>query len=227
LSKREVYGNYVNLSNLSKTITLSNSGFTFRDTILNLNFKSIGDCCDTIAYGSWEMISKNHLLVLNSAEELGSQSFNKIKFNVIEYENLLDDSLVIEINNPLEKENLGDDYEKVLDYELMVIKKSENFIFQESNKNIIVFSKFDEPLKEIKCYIYVNHKFRGRNMGVRPIEIIYFVKSAKANKFIINIPDLTYQYLTYLRFNREFIRVIDKDHLEWQGEIYVKKKKGA
>ena len=227
LSIQDIYGSYVGLKNQSKSFTFYKSSFNLRDTVLNHSFRINDDCCDTISYGSWELLANSNFISLVSSIDLGDPSLNKIKFNVSEFENKESDSLIIEIKNPLERDSFDADYDKILDYEVLVIKKSESFLFQEPKNNLVIFRNQEEPLKEIKCYIQTNNRFRGRNIGVRIVELDYLVKSPKSNSFIINIPDLTYEYLTYLRFKREFVRVIDKNHLEWQGEIYVRKKKGA
>ena len=80
-------------------------------------------------------------------------------------------------------------------------------------------------IERFNIFIYPKPNFQGRNVGERYfITPEYTIKDPKSNYFQIEIPELTYEYMTYIRLNKEYIKVIDINHFEWHGEIYSRQK---
>lgn len=50
----------------------------------------------------------------------------------------------------------------------------------------------------------------------------YEVKNSNSNVFKINIPELSYGYLSYKRLNGDFVKIINRNKLLWDGKEYIR-----
>jgi len=226
--KKDIEGVFVQKKDNRILIVLKDDKISIRNTYRQLDAPPF-NFCDTTTFGDWELIERGKLIKFNSDNSLGGSELNFLDFNVKELQLKDSDSIIIKFNNPIESGYLKTkNNTKELIYSCFLFSDFGDLNSQITENNIATFIKPDSSLNKIVFEIYPNYNFKGRNVGVRVITNLgYKFKNPKSNYFEINMPNLSYNYLTYLRFNGEFIRVIDKDHLEWQGEIYVKKKKGA
>jgi hypothetical protein len=62
------------------------------------------------------------------------------------------------------------------------------------------------------------------NMPPHPVTTLqYKVKDESSNVFNVELPELTNCYLSTLRLNGDFVKIVNRTQLEWDGHIYTKK----
>jgi len=175
------------------------------------------DCCDTISYGYWEL-EKPGVLKLYSDPKLFLPIDLAVKENSID-----DDSVHFVITNPIEDLYEENERPDIL-YTLFINSGIQfNFSTYHDTNRISLNNPEDVKIGRFSINIYPKHTFRGRNIGTREAETLeYEVKNTMSNVFEVNIPELNYGYLTYKRLNDDYIKIVSKDKLIWDGQEYVK-----
>lgn len=176
------------------------------------------DCCDTISYGYWEL-EKPGVLKLFSDPKL----FLPLDLLVKESKTA-SDSVYFIITNPIE--NLYEENERPEILYTLFTNAGRGFnfsMYHDSNK-----ISFENPnkkdVKRFNISIYPKHTFRGRNIGTREaVTVEYSVKDVGSNVFEIQIPELDYGYLTYKRLNDDYVKIVNKNKLIWDGNVFIKK----
>lgn len=189
-------------------------------------------CCDTISYGKWS-VEPNDMITLSSPEYLSKN----LKAIVEESRNLYQDTIYITINNPIEKYLSGKDViPRFIQYAVGALAVTEDAFLEQVNdlrpSNMIkLYNPKRLGIASIHVVVFVKPDYTNvfasfeLNEGIRnAMTNIYITKDKKANQFNINIPDLTNEFLKYRRLNRDFVKVINGDQLEWDGHIYVKRR---
>src|SRR5690606_13029348 len=219
LSQTEIEGTFVQRDNRRIELHLDSKTFVLKDnfepTHLAIeNYK----CCDTIAYGKWLM--DNNFLVLSSPEELSTFYLN---VNVVEEFQENKDSIAFVIQNPIEKYSKQDEKEpNELYYKINVMTNDGNTISKVGNTNTIKIKKV-EGISMVEIEVYPNYNIDIRDISARVVYTMpYQAKNPKANIFKIDIPELSYSYLAYKRLNQDYIKIVNKSTLLWNGLEYVK-----
>ncbi len=226
INKDDLVGSYTNNNRINNFINLSKRNFSIIDTGNRGHIASF-ICCDTISKGEWEFLNNDRLLSFSTSEFLGTQNSGNLPYYIKESNSKSKDSFYFKINTPINDFLGGISYDLIYSFNIRENYAGVFANYFSENPEFICKRAFNKDIK-LLINIYPKYDYGGRNLGTRKISFKDFnFQNKEVNTFEINIPDLTYEYLTYLRFNKEFIRVINKDHLEWHGHIYVRKKKGA
>jgi hypothetical protein len=201
-------------------ISLSDSTFTVVGDWKHV--KTPFTCCDTITYGDWYLMPKERLLVFDNTNYLDGYLKSNITAGI---EKKYEDSIVIVVNSPLENDFYGKDRSRDIFYLLEI--ETEDWAYDSRmsigySQNVIkLYNPNHYKVKSITLYVKPNYNYKGRYFAERWFSTTLHELGNNANNvFEINIPDLTYPYLNYLRLKKDLIRIIDKNNLEWNGEIY-------
>ena len=98
----------------------------------------------------------------------------------------------------------------------------EAFKYFDTNKFALA-NKDRSKLRSFSVATVPKGSYNGRSLGIRRIYTpMYKIKNEKSNVFNIDIPELTYEFITYLRLRNDFIKIIDKNTLEWDGNKYIR-----
>ena len=186
-------------------------------------------CCDTIAYGNWKLDSERGFISVSSPEELNTSTVSlEVQEKTIE-----EDVFIFKIGNPLERayrkynSNYSEAVRDIL-YDLYIYNNSglvTDIETTEFNTDYIKIPRSSlGKIVKFEIVIKPNTQFLVvENVGTKMvITLDYEVKNPSSNFFEVNIPQLDYGYLTYLRLNNDYIKVVSKNKLEWDGKTYVK-----
>lgn len=216
---KDITGVYLQKDNKRIELHLNNNTFVIKD-----NFKpshlAIEEykCCDTIAYGNWK--KENDFLSFSSPKELSTFYLNTI---IKEETVLSNDSVIFVIDNPIErslkKENKNS---RDLYYSIDVGTKSNGIISKKSNSNVFKIKNV-KGINKIEITIYPSIDINLRSIANKEFYTLpYEVKNTNTNIYNIDIPKLNYGYLSYKRLNNDYVKVISKDKLLWEGKEYIK-----
>lgn len=222
-------GTYIQNENSNIKLHFSKNSFLFEDDS-NYTHLVPYHCTDTLASGSWEWDnSKSFIKLYSNPLQITSLIYSNIEENAGKNE----DSIYIFIYNPLEnnymKYNAPNEKARIISYRLFVESNNTAFDFKINTKryrtNKIILKIPDEGIRinTINVTAYPNDCLLGwrDNMPPHPIMILsYDIKNPNANIFNISIPDLTACYLNELRLNGDFVKILSKRKLEWDGKIY-------
>jgi len=177
-------------------------------------------CCDTIAYGTWE-IDNNHGVISLSTPQLTNTYIDN---NVREEINPNADSVYFQISNPIEKQ-MGKDHKNIFyTFELYSISDDfgEELYGKEYNSNrIVVANPRHAKIQQFSIHVYTRPEYFARNIAIDPVKTIpYKVKDYHSNSFKIDIPSLTYGYITYLRLKDHLLKIASNNELIWDGVEY-------
>lgn len=214
-------GIYRQDKNSNYLIILSGNSFSIVDPYQN--DLALYTCCDTVSKGTWTR--ENDLLCL-STPQLKQSLLDLIVTELNDFK--YDDSIVLVIKNPIE-----DNYKKIkitdrdIDYRVTLFNNNGSLLegwTKLYNTNII---KIRHPrnirIAKISVSAYPNARFNGRNTSIKEVSTIeYKIKDDNSNHFEVTIPELSYEYLSYLRLNRDFVKIISKTKLEWDGNFYIR-----
>ncbi|RYE31817.1 MAG: hypothetical protein EOP48_31290 [Sphingobacteriales bacterium] len=219
MDQQEIYGTFHRVGNSNIRLELTQNGFSYYDPWRN--DLALYTCCDTITRGVW--VKEGNLLCLSTPQlrPLTLPSFVQEKTSPVK------DTLYFFINNPVE------DYQKMngpnfreVSYRIILTDKNGLLLdswvrTHESNAIRIPISK-GAQLEKLKISVMPHKNFGGRELAVKSIETFYEITNPTSNYFEISIPDLTLEYLTYKRLDRDFVRIINSRKLEWDGHFYVR-----
>jgi hypothetical protein len=184
---------------------------------------------DTIAYGHWALESKGWIVVSSPPSHL-----KPLKISVEETSNQNADTVYIKINSPLQDLLEHSFAPTIATYAVSVLVMNA-FLEQinpSSTSNVIkLYNPKKLPVQSISLVIYPephyfdNLIFGNYNEGFKAgITEIYGMKTNASNQFVINIPDLTEGYLICRKLNRDFLKIINETHVEWEGHIFIREK---
>ncbi|MEQ8575669.1 MAG: hypothetical protein RIB63_16495, partial [Fulvivirga sp.] len=152
-----------------------------------------------------------------------------LPINVIE-DKFDSDSLILILSNPIEQHHSKFNEEsRFLKYRIYL--ETTNYTFSHKLKlrtfetNVIRLKLPKETTVEsIRIFIEpINNRGRPINtIGIETFE--YQVLDQNSNKFIINIPELTFEFISVKRLDDDFVKVINKNKIEWDGNIYIRSK---
>lgn len=203
--------------------------FVFLNT-LEPGHLAIFECCDTISFGKWKNDS-NGLIKLNSPAKFRDNLFLHIDVVETEQPNYSADSLYFIINNPIEKH-----YQTTLRKEGELIYKilpgtnditSSLSFFQKrfSSNKFSIYKSAGTEIRGFEINVLIDPEMKLTNYNVSMLQTEYYdIKNPSANVFEVFIPDLNFQFLTHKRLNDDYVKVVSKNKLLWEGKEYVRKR---
>jgi hypothetical protein len=218
-TNQELEGTYIQKDDKGIELQIGKTSFVLMNTYKQEHLPPF-KCCDTIAYGGWKRDKKESFLELNSPENLNTFY---VGINVQE-ENILSNNMItFIIDNPIEKhyKKYNEKYRELF-YDI-TITTDDDLIYKTSDKNPIKIEK-KRKILEFEITIYPKYNIPIRNISAREVYTIpYQVKNPNANVFKIDVPQLDYGYLSYKRLNNDYVKIINKKKLLWDGKEYIKK----
>jgi hypothetical protein len=180
-------------------------------------------CCDTIAYGTWEIDNKHGVLSLSTSQLTNGYLKSKV---IEQIDPRHTDSVYFVISNPIEK-NMGTKHTYVF-YTIEMDASGDfgNLLYDKEfrTSKIAVPNSFYDSINSISINAYTTPDYFARNISVNPVKTIpYILKNKRSNVFYIDIPKLTFGYITYLRLHEHLIKIVNKNELVWDGVIYRRK----
>lgn len=222
-TKDDIKGTYTQKEYKGIQLEFGESNFVMKDVYKQEHLPPY-DCCDTIAVGSWE-IEDRGLLSVSSPEESSTFFMN---MDVVEEEASSKDTIYFSINNDIEEHYRATGNKRDVSYQLAITSNKSTF---DSN---IALKRYDsntiaipivEGLKisQFELIIYIDCGIPLKNLETREVYTLpYDLRNPKANVFKVNIPQLDYGYLSYRRLNKDYIKIINKNKLLWDGKEYLK-----
>ena len=138
-----------------------------------------------------------------------------------------DDSVYFHITNPIEKQMVKR-HENIY-YVIDIISSDQtlmdSFDGKEFYTNNIVMPRNYGRIQEFETRVYTTSNYYEKgDVSITPVNTFYIpVKNMESNSFKIDIPKLTYQYISYQRFKNRLVKVVNKNELIWDGVLYKKK----
>jgi hypothetical protein len=161
---------------------------------------------DTLSFGTWRQ--ENNFVVLNTPKSIESQ---KLKIIVEESFNPNSDSLVLEIFNPYE--NFSNQYEKVnrvFSYLFFIDSYESKYgpeIYMKGNR-IALPKLITDKIVNLNLTIVPNSYLYPCPLAFNYLTTdMYTFRNRDANYIKIDIPDFTFNYIGYLRFDKEYVRI--------------------
>ena len=208
-------------------IIIKNGRFVYIDSRQNGDLAS--PCCDTITYGYVKVNSDGYL------EFESDSSLNSIfvSMDVTEKVNRKTDSIFFIITNPIEEhfKNRKSKEKGDLSYTLLVYPKSSTSSYFKENTETFErgFIKYYNPdrlaINDFTITIEPKNSMYVKNIAVRALSTTtYKVRNSKANIFEINIPQLSYGFISYRRIEGSFAQWIEQNVIIWEGKEFIKSK---
>lgn len=185
-------------------------------------------CCDTIAFGEYKYDAKRELLYLTTPE---FYNLDYLEANInSSYDKNNPDSIIFMIINPIEMSKylyFIDDVKSIY-YRLDLSEQAgfERSLYYIINKNrISLYKPKSAHIDLIHLDIYPNNSIVFNKLGCREIVTSWYkINTYENNVFKINIPELTYKYISLLRMNKEIIKVNSNNEIEWNGKVFLRGK---
>ena len=224
-NKEDIEGTYIQQEYKGIELEFDKSTFVLKDVYTQEHLPPY-DCCDTITLGNWT-IDDRGLLSLSSPEGMSSFFVN---MDVVEEKKTTKDSIYLTVNNPIESfYKKTNSTVKDISYQLVFTTNKSTFdnkvALKTFNTNRVVIPR-PEGLKisQLELVVYIDCKISLKNLETREVYTLpYEVQNVEANIFKIDIPKLDYKYLSYRRLNKDYIKIINKNKLLWDGKEYLKK----
>ncbi len=212
---------YKNTEKPCLQLHLKKDRFYYISDCENPNFIARFVCCDTIAGGTYVTNNKIKMLELSSDYMIRN---NVLKVFVKEKIHTgLKDSIAIYIDNPIYDLN-GHHEPLMFEIELLGMGRDQNR-YRKDGSSYMTFKSI-KNLYGISLNIYPKlPDVMLSNIGITGIELfegMYSVEDPNSNVFEISIPDLTYDFLTLKRLDKDYVQIIDNDKLLWDGVTYKK-----
>lgn len=190
------------------------------------------NCSDTIAFGYWKYDNKHPFIKLYTDP---LQIASLVEMKVSEEKEMGVDSVYFVINNPLEQDykryNEWNESARIVYYTIYIetgdseLDTKTRFLKYYTNEIVIrkpktgVIKSFEITTSPTECILGWRE-----NMPPKSVTTLrYEVRDQSVNVFNINIPELSSCYLSSLRLNGDYVKVLDRKQLEWDGHIYHKK----
>ena len=228
---QKIEGTYVQdeLSNLK--LKFSDDIFLFIDDFEYTHLPPY-NCSDTIAFGYWERDKKYPFVKLYTNP---LQVASLVEMKVSEEKRMDSDSIYFMITSLLEKEhekyNEGNENARKVYYTIH-IETGDNELDTKTNfskyytNEIAIRKPKTEIIKSLEITINPTDCVLGwrENMPPKSVTTLqYEVQDQSVNIFKINIPELSSCYLSSLRLNGDYIKVVNAKELEWDGHTYRRK----
>ena len=218
----QIEGTFLQKENKNIQLRFDQNSFLFIDTYQQTHMPPY-ECCDTIAYGYWEL-ENDGLIKLFSDPKLYLPVDLQVEESMTNY-----DSVYFDISSPIEGYNEGNSgkNKKGIVYHLYIdsdVQKLEYETLRYFDSNRIVLANPNNgKVQKFSIGIYPTYSFRGRNIGAREVLTKeYEVKDPTSNVFEVSVPGFNYGYLTYKRLDGDYVKVINKNRLLWDGQEYIK-----
>jgi len=223
---QDLKGIYTQKENKRIELHLNDKTFVLKDNFEPTHLAiELYKCCDTITYGNWK-IDNSNFLSISTPKELSTFYLN---FEVDEKKDFSKDSLYFLIENPIEKFNKKNNSKnRDISYQLIISSnksKFDNTIVKKLFSTNYITIPIDENLsiESIELVVHIDCKASIRNVETKEIYTLpYEVYNSKTNIFKISIPKLNYGYISYKRLNNDYIKIVNKSTLLWNGKEYVK-----
>ncbi|MBY0535569.1 MAG: hypothetical protein K2P88_06945 [Chitinophagaceae bacterium] len=217
---KEFVGTYIEVGDPNTQLILTVDRFSLVSPYEN--DLAVYTCCDTVATGTW--VKEGGMLVFSTPQFFNSIQDVEVKELVVDK----NDSLYFRIRNPIEDFYIKNpDAKREIEYRIVLFDKSGSYLDSWVNKyhsNQIGIPKVNGKIGsgfEVTAYVMSN--YQGRNVGTKIIDTKkYLLKNSEANMFEVAVPSLTYEFITYRRLNRDFIKIVSSSKLEWDGKVYQK-----
>lgn len=231
LNQKSIIGTYYQQSDSDEfqkvNLIITDNKFVMIDAT-NYSFMDKGNskyiCCDTVSHGTW-VVDKEHRTIAFSTHIGGTF----VKDTVEESFFGSKDTVYFCIKNPIEN-NMGKLHRNifyVIDLNSIGSDFGNNLLDKEYNTNAIAIPNLEHArILNFSISIYVKPEYldHARFVAMNPIKTYnYQVKIRDANHFIVKIPKLTYQYITYLRFKERLGKLEKNDTIVLDGVTYRKK----
>lgn len=212
-------GEYLNEEDKREKLIITDSSFVHflekpkHEILPSLNY-------DTLSFGTWGVVDGGKFLYLSSTPDY---LLSTLPVEVKESEIIGSDTLEITISCPIRNaDNLNAvTFDAAINAENGVLEE----VFGRNETDPVI--KFLNPrhlqIKSIIIGVYPGPGFIKEQRGTTAVRCFYSLNKKSSNKFAVNIPGLTYKYFSIDRLNRDFVRIIDKDRLEWNGKLFNKK----
>lgn len=169
-----------------------------------------------LGFGTWK--KEGDFLVFNSPDDIKSNVLDIF----VEEKVINSDSLTFEIHSPYEKK-WGSDQLRLFKYEILLASPQANvgdlYEMNESAKSFLLEKGF--KINGIILSIVPDPYYYPNKLTFNYLKGQYYiVKNPNANYFKINIPDFTLEYIGYMRFKNEYIKIIDDRTLLLRGEKF-------
>jgi hypothetical protein len=218
LHLNKINGVFIHEEYKNLELHFENGSFTYLDTNTQKHLPTF-KCCDTIAVGKYKLETEN-LISISSLESL---NFSYLHFDTKEKQDSSKDSLVFIIDNPIEEhyKKYNEKFREL--YYNIEIQYKDKYIEILTDKNP-VFIKKEGVITEFEITIYPKYDIPIREVTTRKVYTLpYKVLDEQSNIFNINITNLDYEYLCYKRLNQDYIKVVNKNKLLWDGVVYTRK----
>lgn len=175
---------------------------------------------DTMSFGSWRL--EGDFIVLNTPKSINS---SRLKVEVEEGYIPNSDSLVVEILNPYEDYYRNYGGRRLFDYVFSIDSYESNLgpeIYMQGNK-ISLYKTENNKIVNISIYIIPNCFLYPSSLAFNNLETyLYLFKNRSSNYIKVTIPQLTLEYIGYVRFKEEYVK-ITQNKLLLRGEVYIKR----
>jgi hypothetical protein len=221
-------GTFESTDVVKKQFIISNNKFLF----IQIPSKSehVLQCCDTLAYGSIKFNNDGYLELSTDTAIDKTSLYTTVK----ETENTSTDSLIFHIHSPIEKFHQGNKMKlNDLIYSVVLIADSgENNASNSQLNQSPDFSEGELRWKAKRRYRLVsfiiqisptNELFVKQFFASHLRTVEYKIKNENANEFDIDIPNLSFEYISYQRFHGDYAKVIDSNKILWGGMEYIRK----
>jgi hypothetical protein len=225
LTKNDILGVYYNKEYRDSYLQFDKNGFYFIQK--HPEDLSVYLCCDTMAVGNWTI--SGPIIELNSYVDYKGSPFNEfygyLPMNIKEGNNDNVDSTYFYINNPIENNYEAQLGHNLLNYEISFDGTGGKYLITDKfNSNVIKLKKeMLSSFNKFSISIYPTGWFtkRANSIGY-VITNEYEIKEKNTNVFHIDVPQLTFNFIAYMRFKGELIKVLNKNEIEWHGFQYIK-----
>lgn len=222
-------GVFVNKEKKWLELQFDKNNFVYYDNHKQIHMNPIV-CCDTLSYGTWKIDSRGFAM-LNTPIDLDIYMMKSIK--VVERKDFSADSIYFIINNPIEefytknKWNTND-----VSYKIFVITQ-DGFYDLPKKKQMIFTNKIvalaeNKKIKGFDITALINPEFQYMlNNTVATLLVKtepYAKKDLAANVFEVYIPDVSFEFLSLKRLKDDYVKIINRNKLLWDGKEYIRKR---
>ena len=222
-TKDDIKGTYIQEEYKGIQLKFEESNFVLKDVYEQEHLPPY-DCCDTIAIGSWK-IDDRGLLSISSPEETSTFFTN---MDVVEEQSSYKDTIYFTIDNPIERHYETTGNKRDISYQLAITSNKSSFdnkiALKKYDSNIIAIPVVEGlKISQFELVVYVDCGIPLKNIETREVYTLpYDVQNSRVNMFKVDIPQLDYAYLSYRRLNNDYIKIINKNKLLWDGKEYSK-----
>jgi hypothetical protein len=224
ISKTFTYGEFEQVEYKDYRLIIKKDSFEYINDHKPFDLAIYPCCGDRIAFGTWTQDKGSNFLRLTSPWYITSSFLDT---NVKESKDD-SDSITFIITNPIESHH--DKYNEIVrDLMYSIVLETNNvkldYLYTKKfNENTIRIKRPKETLiKSITLFIEPVNNI-GRPINVTRIDTNkYNVKDDNCNKFVVEVPQLTYEFISALRLDNDFVKIISLNKLEWDGKYYKRK----